>query len=392
MAIVSVGMLSTLGIAEWWQVRHRNDLRPLMDPIPVACEPYDENNDKIVHIDCPLRRIQTLYPAATFSWNVSPYVGVFLETKVEMYQWKAVPGRLGIWFTGSWSPSHETRSLPFVFSNAHRNPDYWPHIPGQGRKFSDTVYVGNFAINSTHLKDFRNMEQLPLQDDGYYAASAERPPVQVTGYNTHVVDDALYTGSAEDPVVGDIRIKFYGSTASHGSGIGRQVKRKGRYYLESLEEDRVIRGIVREGDFSANELIGHVLRERDGPGWRVWLLRLFTLGWVGAFVALSSMFVDVDSRLSALGVVLGALGASVFTTFGVAGPLWCLYSPVIGGILVAAAVTGGLLAVVFWSSKQAGPRYQRLELASNFKQDLIQAPIGTAPIRTPEGTYVLHPI
>lgn len=89
-------------------------------------------------------------------------------------------------------------------------------------QFSTSLKAGGFSLPAHLLTKFNKKTQLPLKDDGYYEPPDSRPPMFVDYKNTQVKNNALYTGDPDNPRIGDVRITFWGSTATHVSLIGLQ--------------------------------------------------------------------------------------------------------------------------------------------------------------------------
>jgi len=209
------------------QMASRFDL--LRKYTPVSCEPDIINHGRVVHIDCPVTHLKTMYPPSDFSRSVDSVKGLFFETKVEMYQWSCANGRIGLVCGTKWSESKEFGGNGW-FRN-RENPEYWPAVAGQGRFFPSTFYGGGFQMDPALISTFKGTRQLDVIDDGVYEPAPVRPPQKINSRNTKAYGKYLYTGSALDPVVGDMRVSFHTSNASHVSAIGLQECRFGKCSL-----------------------------------------------------------------------------------------------------------------------------------------------------------------
>eukprot|EP00914_Ancora_sagittata_P016657 GHVO01033086.1.p1 GENE.GHVO01033086.1~~GHVO01033086.1.p1 ORF type:complete len:231 (-),score=8.64 GHVO01033086.1:390-1055(-) len=183
-------------------------------------------------------------------------------------------------------------------------------------------------------------------------------------------DDALYTGSPNDPQIGDLRITFWGSTASHASGIGVQRRREnGSFVLVEVSDahevpgrngtiDIVSPGIIsstlpddmslfREGDYSPEELIGDYYRISDGNPMVVWGVRVAaTLSILGLVLA-SRRINERGQDIRAGSLLGGSLLVTLFFVSLITGLIWTIGSiPVAVVLLLTAAATfGGSIAL-----------------------------------------------
>eukprot|EP00915_Cephaloidophora_sp_WS-2016_P009786 GHVH01014092.1.p1 GENE.GHVH01014092.1~~GHVH01014092.1.p1 ORF type:complete len:491 (-),score=56.26 GHVH01014092.1:65-1537(-) len=222
---------------EWVQASISKKLNPLRRYIPVACDPDPRNHGKIVHIDCPIDNYVTFYPASEFNWNVQPVKGLFFDTKVEMYQWSTGHSKLGISYNRRWSENKEMGGNGWLASR--ENPNYWPAVTGHGRQFPPKFFAGGFELDPTLISEFRETIQVKLQPDDYYQQSPVRPPQNLSSRNTQVIADYLYSGNALSPAVGDVRVSFYSSSATHVSAIGQQQCRYGKCYIVPVKQEEV---------------------------------------------------------------------------------------------------------------------------------------------------------
>eukprot|EP00921_Rhytidocystis_pertsovi_P023920 GHVQ01038384.1.p1 GENE.GHVQ01038384.1~~GHVQ01038384.1.p1 ORF type:complete len:232 (-),score=11.12 GHVQ01038384.1:94-789(-) len=193
-----------LFVSEFRIVSHRVEMQVFTtDCIPVSCTPSDKTLGKLIHVQCPLQHLDTLYAASEFSGNVGDVEGVFLETRIEMYQWVKKFGPLGPFYSGEFRGELvDSSDSTFLVWNQYQNPGFFPSVPGQGRRYSSRVYVGGYSIPASEFKlAFRSIRQLPLTDDGTYTPSDTRPPLFVDYSNTNVYDNALYTGDPVHPKV-----------------------------------------------------------------------------------------------------------------------------------------------------------------------------------------------
>merc|ERR1739838_487491 len=337
---------------------------------PVSCEPDIINHGRVVHIDCPVTHLKTMYPPSEFSRSVDTVKGLFFETKVEMFQWSCANGRMGLVCSKKWSESKEFGGAGW-FRN-RENPDYWPAVAGQGRYFPSSFYGGGFQMDPALISTFKGTRQLDVLDDGVYVPAPVRPPQMINSRNTKPHGKYLYTGSVQNPLVGDMRVSFLTSDASHVSAIGLQECRFGKCSLvpmrstievyQDLDPDRksydhlhtsiswmintsidTIRSvaanlvplfsrrfvignideasiIVKEGDHSGYRLLYDAVSGGKSMGARRWLIRFFTY-LIGTLVACWSYGIwhpqrrlnpEINSGIQIVWIIVGGSGAGMF--------------------------------------------------------------------------------
>lgn len=188
-------------------------------------------------------------------------------------------------------------SAGWAIWSQNRNPEFFPYVPGAGRHVSNKYYVdcgfqfgtalygGGFKLERPHIISFHTKKRLPLIDDGAYTASIERPPTRLSSTNTRVFENHLYTGDPKTPHLGDLRISFYGSAATHLSAIGIQSSSKSWVTERSLlgfhdpfSHNNKTRTLVLEGDYTARDLLDAFSAENDIPSAYIWITR--TLAFV----------------------------------------------------------------------------------------------------------------
>ncbi|KEG04782.1 conserved protein, unknown function [Plasmodium vinckei vinckei] len=212
---------------EYKYIRYSKELKPIIkNAIRAPCIPLDENNGKIIHINCPLQDQETFYAPSEFSSNIYSFRGIFFETKVEMYQWVGHYGYLGLFSKGKFEDHIVKTPYNFhYFYKNRRNPTYIPTVGGIGRKYASYAKVGNYRLLQNSLINFQKKKKLDLIDDGWFTESEIKPPFTIDHLNTNVYDNYLYTGDPLNPQVGDIRVSFYGNASTHATAIGIQKAR-----------------------------------------------------------------------------------------------------------------------------------------------------------------------
>lgn len=277
-------------INEYTYVNYSKALRPLVkNAIPVSCIPLEENNGKLIHINCPLQELETFYPPPEFSANLYSFQGIFLETKVEMFQWVRDRKNLGLFPRGEFIDHVVPTPHNFLFFFKRRqNPSSMPLIVNSGKKFANYVKVGNYRLSANALTNFHKKKKLDLIDDGYFTESSIKPPFRIDHLNTKVYNNFMYTGDPFNPQIGDVRISFYGNAATHSTVIGIQ---KSRFMNTIFEIDGVNVlnqnvTLLSEDNKSMCSYINDFIHRNYGNMISLWLLRLT----VFLFVAIQTFF------------------------------------------------------------------------------------------------------
>lgn len=374
-------------------VQNRADILPLRDNLtPVSCETSQENEGRLVHIDCPLHQLYTFHPPSEFAWNLRPFRGVFLELKVEMFQWVLRSRWLGFSFRGEWSPNLvDSSSYPFLFYNSHVNPGFMPSVDGTGRRFAPEIFGGGFRLGRKHLLDFQGKKQLPLVDDGYYTPPTEHPPTSVSYRNTRVDENALYTGNPRAPKVGDLRITFWGSTASHVSAIAQQRWNPRDSVVELVpfssgggaNRTTAVTELVYEGDYTPSRMINTYLANHDGSLFMVWSTRIGTGVLVTLAVLFSYRIFDAAARVAVLPLVAGSALIAAGAMLLAVAPLWLLCNSLRSILFAVSGLILVPLGAVTWS---LGARFTReLEEEGSSSLELL-APVVTTTERPAPST------
>ncbi|KEP61150.1 UNVERIFIED_CONTAM: hypothetical protein HHA_266090 [Hammondia hammondi] len=351
--VVAVGTLALMLYGEHHYAEEVHALTPLMRGyVPSPCSPLPVNDRKLVHIDCPLAELDTFYPPSSFSANVAKFTGVFFETKAEIFQHVQKGGTLGPFIEGDWVDHQvDLSQLPSMVMPGDTNPDFFPAVPGRGRVFTSKLKAGGFTLPSHLLTKFKKKQLLPLVDDGYYQPSESRPPTHLDYKNTQVKNNALYSGDPEHPRIGDVRVTFWGSTATHVSVIGLQT-------TGFLGSDRHIQGIpsptlqnrtmsiFAEGDYSPAALVAEYVSETHASNTQTWLLRCasFLLVWFVLFVTVVTC--NTSKTCCVVFLNSGLFALSIIT--GLAGLVWWRFDIVVATSLWVISSVAVVLAVVAW--------------------------------------------
>lgn len=270
------------------------ELRPLLkNAIPVSCIPLEENNGKLIHINCPLQDLETFYAPAEFSSNIYSYQGVFFETKIEMYQWIRDRSTLGL-FTRAKFVDHVVPT-PYNFLLFHKkkkNPSYMPNVGSVGRRYANYAKVGNYRLPKESLINFQRKKKLDVVDDGWFTESLVKPPFTINHLNTKVFNNYLYTGDPINPQIGDVRISFYGNAASHSTVVGVQKTRllNTIFEIEGININNKNVLLVSEDNKTIHDQMNDFIYKNYGNKASLWMLRIVTciLILVQAYYALNN--------------------------------------------------------------------------------------------------------
>ncbi|PFH36710.1 hypothetical protein BESB_049020 [Besnoitia besnoiti] len=328
-------------------------LQPLLHGyVPSPCSPLPVNDRKLVHIDCPLTELDSFLPPSAFSPNIAKFTGVFFETRAEMYQNVQKVGTLGPSIEGAWVDHWiDFSQIPSMVIQGGRNPDFFPVVPGRGRVFSTTLKAGGFGLPAHLLTRFTKKQLLPLVDDGYYQPSDSRPPTHVDYKNTQVRNNALYTGDPDHPQIGDIRVTFWGSTATHVSLIGLQTvgflgsERYIQEFPSPALQNRTA-AIFAEGDYNPEALVAEHVSQTHASNRVTWILRCAAvlLLWFWLFVTVVTC--STTQTCFTIFVNCGLFALSI--TSGLAGLVWWQFDTVVAISLWVLASGSVVLALITW--------------------------------------------
>ncbi|GBE59157.1 diacylglycerol kinase [Babesia ovata] len=264
------------------------------------CTPSDEFDHRLVYIvgytgfrvhalqDCVIDTRHTFYAPKEFSSNIYSYNGAFFDTKVEMYQWVDKVSYYGVHKVGAFVDHAVTQRniVDFLFST-ERNPGYFPHVPGVGRKFAPKLKLGGYSVPPGAFAAVRGVRQLPLIDDRWYQPSDITYPLPVPNVdylNTQVHNNALYTGDPLNPKIGDLKVTFWGNETMRFSAIGRQRSAliPKETFLEPfpLQDHNVV--LVGEGGGSPLALATAFYSQFESTQATYWSLRLTSLALITA--------------------------------------------------------------------------------------------------------------
>eukprot|EP00922_Rhytidocystis_sp_ex-Travisia-forbesii_P035395 GHVS01052537.1.p1 GENE.GHVS01052537.1~~GHVS01052537.1.p1 ORF type:complete len:475 (-),score=74.05 GHVS01052537.1:546-1970(-) len=358
--VVSLALLATavLVVLEFRAVSHRRQLYTIMNTyLPVSCVPDENNEGKLIHVDCPLEQLDWLSPSVGFSSNLKASQAVFLEQHVEMFQWVRQMGMLGPYYDGQFS-SDLVESPSSIFYDKYKNPTFFPNIPGQGRKYTTSIYAGKFSVPEPSFKlAFKKIHQLSLEEDGIYTAPTS-PPLYVDSTNTQLYDNALYSGDPHNPQIGDIRVTFWASSATHSSVMGKQTATVLDDFIVGYPNPDNRNNTVlmyAEGDYNPDQVLAYWLRQSDGEPSLIWSLRITVLVLVWCSIAgCCCCCFDTNKPLTTVVFSSGALALSAVCLLE--GALWILCSVRAGAALFVGAAASLILAITIWLLSQADTR------------------------------------
>ncbi|AFZ79364.1 hypothetical protein BEWA_022120 [Theileria equi strain WA] len=257
----------------WNEINLSMNIRAVNDVTKASCVPSSENNGKIVHFTCDLSSSSVFYTPREFSNNIYSHNGIFLETKVEMYQWISHVGVFGKYYSGEFVDHIVDNGILNVF---YKNPQFFPNIPGAGRMYTSKIKIGGYTIPKDSFVDIHEKQQLKLTDNMWYQPNIALPILDVNHLNTQVHGDALYTGDPLNPKIGDLRITFWGSTSTRFSIIGRQNASLLKDYsiepIHFMDREMVL---LSEGEYSVKALEAKILNKFESTESFNWGLRIF---------------------------------------------------------------------------------------------------------------------
>ncbi|CEM17739.1 unnamed protein product [Vitrella brassicaformis CCMP3155] len=255
------------------------------------CQPVDNSlTGKLVHISCDLENMHT-FSLPEFKENLADFTGIFLEIYAEMYQWEeqketeTKKDKLGggtqtitrYHYRESWSPT--IRDSTFFYNKDYKNPPSFPALP-EARQVAPDLRAGSYKLTYDQTNRFSSREELTLLEDRDYTASSTRPPPTVTAANTQLYNDMLWTGDPFNPQIGDVRVKFYGSTATSCSVVA-QLTSDGSFepWPSPYDSDYTV-NLFEEGKVSGGTMFDHAEQENT---FLMWMLRLlgFLCMWMG---------------------------------------------------------------------------------------------------------------
>lgn len=353
-SLISASVL-VFGLTLWSDTRlcrNRSQVLPLMNEVVTApCYPSDDYNGKIVHIDCELDTRYTFYTPKEFSSNIYSYSGAFFDTQIEMYQWVDVVGFFGVYKVGAFvdHPVKNDGGVGSLFMQ-EKNPGFFPHVPGAGRKFAPKLKLGGYTIPKGAFVSVKGRKQLPLIDDQWYQSSPLTYPLpvpEVDHLNTQVYNNALYTGDPLDPKIGDIRITFWGNETMRFSAIGRQQSSMfpKEYSLEPfpLLNHKVL--LLGEGGGSALSLATQFYTQYESTQTVYWSLRMMS-----ALLIASTIYVyyrGIKAPKNGITLLLCSLCASATAICLTESVIWFSYRFYISFLLavLGSAFCGALISI-----------------------------------------------
>lgn len=242
-------------------------------------------------------------------------------------------------------------SSRFKRPDGHSNPPAasWPMR--SSTDYAAAPYAGAYALPGALLDGFAASTSVPLPpwpDTSPLNQAAPQPPSALTVATTRPHAHYLYTGPADQPKVGTMRVCFSRSTATSASILARQGAGSfGPWTTKGLHEGYNL-FVLMEGHLTAHEMFARLSAENAQT---TWIMR--AVGLVVAWIALllvtgpASVIPDIVPFLGPLignltGCILAA--AMFFLAMGYAAMVvavaWLRYRPIFAVTLALIAVGG----------------------------------------------------
>lgn len=306
------------------------------------------NDHKLVHLTGKAATTETLADA---DFGVSANA-VKLRRQVEMYQWeekkeskteKKVGGgsetRTTYSYAKTWSDS-PINSSSFKEADDHQNPGALPYESAQ--KTAEKVTVGAFALTPALVGQMDDYDPIPVDD-----AILTKLPADLKS-KLKVDKGTFYQGAdPADPQIGDTRISFSAVMPADVSVISKQAGNSFEPYKASAGMDIEM---LRRGIHTAKDMFDSALAANTTL---TWVLRgvgffLMFIGLVLFFRPISVLgdLIPFIGSMLAFGTGLFAFAAAAALSVGTVGVAWIAYRPVLGIILLSAALAFVVLLVL----------------------------------------------
>jgi hypothetical protein len=321
--------------------------------VSVPADAVDAANDlKLIHISGQATTSEMLRDP-TFGVSAN---AIRLDRKVEIYEWTEEKSDETQKNTGGgtdtvttytyekkWSPEL-IDSSHFKEASAHVNPTQMLAEPLI--QTAKNVSLGAFALPDDVLSQMSEAEPLPVTADDLGQLSDDLKT------KAQIENDGFYFGhDPHTPDIGDQRVTFTVLKPGPFSIVARQTGNTLESYPTPSGREIML---VEPGDISADLMFQHAESENQILAWILRGVGVFLL-FIGLVMSFSPIttFADV---IPFLGDILGlgtALAAALLTmaisllTISIA---WIAYRPLLGGLLLVAAVAG------FVASKHLGSR------------------------------------
>lgn len=376
---IPIGLLLILGavVLLWWNegraVRTDKSLKEGKRLVVSLTEltPRAENDGKLVHVSGQ---------ATTTEEVTDPVFGIHdtalcLRRTVEMFQWvedestrtkKKVGGgeeRITEYtYEKAWR-SDRVNSDEFEQRQGHENPKNMPYSSNAWH--AQKVTLGEFQLNADQVQRIDRETRLPLDDtqlamltpqirdkvlqqNGSLYIPAGGVPRPVTAEKPADTETSPSLAQATGtPQVGDVRISFAAVYPLDVSLIAKQVK-------QTFEPFQTQAGnqldMLQEGTHSAEQMIAE---EAANNVRTTWILRVvgFVLTFIGISLVLGPLSVLADFlpflgniTRSVTGIV--AFAVAIPITLGTIGLAWLFYRPLLGAVLLGAAVAA-VIGVIY---------------------------------------------
>jgi hypothetical protein len=321
--------------------------------VSVPVERVDSANEgKLVHVTGRADTKATLTdPVFGISANA-----LILKRSAQMYQWKeeskkTTKKKVGGGTTTTttynyrktWS-DHVIDSSNFKNPEGHDNPGTMPHSSDEW--ISEDVSLGAFRLTPSLVRKIGGGEALSVGGDAKVPAALPAT-AKIHGGGFYIGKDPA------SPKVGDIRVSFKVVTPTDVSVIAQQVR-------ETFEPYRAKAGgtieLLQRGTHSSDAMIQ---KAQESNKRLTWILRVvgfivMLVGWNMIFRPLS-VLADVLPLLGSIvgaGTGLVAFMLSVGLWLVTVAIAWIVYRPLLGGILIAAAVASIVVMTMKIRSKK----------------------------------------
>jgi hypothetical protein len=309
------------------------------------------NEHKLVHLTGRATTDETLKDADFLVARNA----IKLRRTVEMYQWeekkeekerKKLGGGTEKVTTYSYAKawSDDTIDSANFKESGHDNPSAMPYPSGE--QSATKVTLGAFTLSSSLVGKMNQFETVPV-DDKNLSALPKKMRSQLK-----IADGAFYAGAnPADPQIGDARVKFAAVVPEDVSVVAQQEGNSFQPYKAQagMDIEMLKRGII-----GAQQMFEAALKENTIM---TWILRI--VGFVMMFIGLALLFrplsvlgdvVPMFGSVLAFGTGLAALSIAAVLSVGTIGVAWIVFRPVLGIVLLAAAI--GLLVLVAMRGKK----------------------------------------
>ena len=297
--------------------------------IDIANSPIDANNEgKLVALNGKMDIADAALTDSEF--------GVQLKTAklnriVEMYQWEerkeTDDNNTRYEYKAVWSESQ-------IDSSTFHNTSYQnPSMPYSSQGFyASNISVGDFKLSKEQIENLEAFDELQLDSDKTYKEGFAIKSGSEKQYLTNTAD-------FEDPKIGDIRVRYEYSNYEEVSILAVQ---KGDSFADYVSKVGKKTNKVIPGSCDGSGVISYITDENNTMKW---IFRL--IGTLAIIFGISMLFGPISTISSFVPILGGIVGITVLLVSILAGLAislidiaiaWLFYRPLLGIILLAAAV------------------------------------------------------